>query len=105
MTQDEIKREGERLHVASFGWALPCCGRGGEEGEGGRPMAYLRVLEGAAHFGARASPKTWLFSVIRRTAAQERRKRHIRSLALVRWVLRQPPPANPKDPEASLAES
>ena len=35
--------------------------------------SYLKVLEGKAVFAGRSSFKTWLFEVIRRTAAEQRR--------------------------------
>ena len=37
-------------------------------------MAYLKVLSGEARFDGRSAFKTWLFGVIRRTAAGERRR-------------------------------
>jgi RNA polymerase sigma-70 factor (ECF subfamily) len=43
-------------------------------------LAYLKVLSGKAVFEGRSSFKTWLFSVIRRTAAGERRADFLRRL-------------------------
>ena len=40
--------------------------------------SYLKILEGRARFDGRSSVKTWLFGVIRRTAAEERRRRMFR---------------------------
>ena len=45
---------------------------------------YVRVLEGKARFDGRSTFKTFLFSVIRRTAAQSRRRRFFWELALSR---------------------
>lgn len=64
----------EQYHAASFGWALACCGRDRVEAEDVLQASYLKVLEGRARFDGRSSVKTWLFGVIRRTAAEERRR-------------------------------
>ena len=88
MDRVELERELERLHAASFGWALGCCGRDRDEAEEVLQTVYVKVLEGKARFDGRSSLKTWLFAVIRRTALARRRTRWIRSLAL----LRLPPP-------------
>jgi RNA polymerase sigma-70 factor (ECF subfamily) len=40
--------------------------------------SYLKILEGRARFDGRSSVKTWLFGVIRRTAAEERRRSLLR---------------------------
>jgi RNA polymerase sigma-70 factor (ECF subfamily) len=68
----------EQHHAASFGWALACCGRDREEAEDVLQASYLKILEGRARFDGRSSVKTWLFGVIRRTAAEERRRRLFR---------------------------
>jgi RNA polymerase sigma factor (sigma-70 family) len=80
---DEALRAGlERHHAESFGWALHCCGRRRDEAENVLQLAYLKVLGGKAVFEGRSSFKTWLFSVIRRTAAGERRADLLRRLRL-----------------------
>src|SRR5947207_4018079 len=89
MDRAELECELERLHAASFGWALGCCGRDRDEAEDVLQTVYVKVLDGKARFDGRSSLKTWLFAVIRRTAMAHRRTRWIRSLAL----LRLPPPA------------
>jgi RNA polymerase sigma factor (sigma-70 family) len=40
--------------------------------------SYLKVLDGRARFDGRSSLKTWLFGVIRRTAAEQRRRHFLR---------------------------
>jgi len=45
---------------------------------------YLTVLDGRARYDGRSSFRTWLFGVIRRTAASERRKAWLRGLLLKR---------------------
>ena len=90
LLQDELLRdELERLHSASFGWALWCCDHRREDAEEVLQTAYLKVLEGTARFNGRSSLRTWFFTVIRRTAWEQRRRRWTRELLLARW-LRQP---------------
>lgn len=74
MTPAEIEVALERFHSASFAWALSCCGRRREEAEDVLQAAYLKILDGRAAFAARSSFRTFLFGVIRRTAAEERRR-------------------------------
>ena len=45
--------------------------------------SYLKILDGRARFDERSSVKTWIFGVIRRTSAEERRR------ALLRLRLRE----------------
>ena len=78
----ELKAELERLHSASFGWALSCCRRDRHEAEEVLQNVYLKILEGKARFGGESSLKTWLFAVIRKTAATEYRRRILRSFRL-----------------------
>jgi RNA polymerase sigma factor (sigma-70 family) len=93
------------LHPASFGWALVCCGWDREEAEEVLQETYLKVLDGAAVFEGRSSLKTWLFGVIRRTAAGRRRRHWAGALALGRWLGGQPDPPPPPDPESSARAS
>jgi RNA polymerase sigma-70 factor (ECF subfamily) len=88
------------LHAASFSWALGCCRGDRTEAEDTLQAVYLKVLEGRARYGGSATFKTWLFAVIRRTAAERRRGRWLRVAALHRWWAGRgaPPPA--PDPEA-----
>ena len=92
MDRAELECELERLHAASFGWALGCCGRNRDDAEEVLQTVYLKVLDGKARFDGRSSLKTWLFAVIRRTAMAYRRTRWIRSLALLRLPSPEPPP-------------
>ena len=74
----------ETGHAESYGWALCCCSRDAARAEEVLQRVYLSVLEEKARYGGRASFKTWLFAVIRRTAADERRRDWLRQLRLLR---------------------
>ena len=76
----ELKAELERLHSASFGWALSCCRNNHAEAEEVLQTVYLKILQGKARFRNEASLQTWLFAVIRKTAISERRKQFLRTL-------------------------
>jgi RNA polymerase sigma-70 factor, ECF subfamily len=83
----ELRHQIEALHRESYGWALACCRRDPAEAEDVLQSVYLQVLDGRARFDGRASLKTWLFAVIRRTAAAERRRSLLRRLVLERrWT-------------------
>ena len=90
----ELKVELEKLHSASFGWALSCCGRDRGEAEEVLQMVYLKILEGKARFRGEASLKTWLFAVIRNTALSERRRSLLRRLRLAADRETRPEPAS-----------
>src|ERR1700752_288577 len=96
MEISELKDELEKLHSASFGWALSCCRRDRTEAEEVLQTVYLKILEGKARFRGEASLKTWLFAVIRKTAATEYRRRLLRSLRLG------PEPDQPVERPASI---
>src|SRR5436189_5642700 len=78
----DLKAELQRLHSASFGWALSCCRRDATEAEEVLQTVYLKILEGKARFRGESSLKTWLFAVIRKTAATEYRRKLLRTLRL-----------------------
>jgi RNA polymerase sigma factor (sigma-70 family) len=106
MSRARLEAELAELHPASFGWALGCCN--GERGEAEEVLqvAYLKVLDGRARFDGGSAFKTWLFAIIRRTAAERRRSGWIRALVFDRWwggVVAEPTP----DPErlASASEA
>ena len=100
MERAELEAELERLHAASFGWALGCCGRNRDDAEEVLQSVYLKVLEGKARFEGRSSLKTWLFAVIRRTALAQRRTRWIRSVILGRIIA-----PVPEDAEREIVRS
>ena len=105
MTRSDLEDALEQAHPASFGWALGCCGWDREEAQDVLQTAYLKVLDGKARFDGRSSLRTWLFAVIRRTAAERRRRRWLRSLALGRWVDERPSDGAVPTPESLARQS
>lgn len=74
MSRAELEEELERLHPAAFGWALSCCEGDRGAAEDALQATYLKILDGRARFEGRSSFRTWVFGVLRRTAAEERRR-------------------------------
>ncbi|HZI22879.1 MAG TPA: sigma-70 family RNA polymerase sigma factor [Gemmatimonadales bacterium] len=74
MSPEALQLELDRLHVAAFGWALACCGGDRAAAEDALQTSYLKILDGRARFDGRAAFRTWLFSVVRLTAAEQRRR-------------------------------
>jgi DNA-directed RNA polymerase specialized sigma24 family protein len=74
----DVEAELRRYHQDSFGWALACCRWVATEAEEVLRETYLKVLEGRARFDGRSHFKTWLFAVLRRTAAERRRQAYVR---------------------------
>ena len=105
MDKTDLQDELERLHPASFGWALWCCDRRRDEAEEVLQASYLKVLEGVACFDGRASLRTWFFSVVRRTVWEQRRRRWGRELLLGRWLRQQPALALNPAPDAALSNT
>src|SRR4029078_3652164 len=80
MEISELKVELEKLHPASFGWALSCCQRNHADAEEVLQTVYLKILQGKAIYRGESKLQTWLFAVIRKTAMSERRKQWLRTL-------------------------
>ena len=80
----ELKAELEKLHPASFGWALSCCRHNHAEAEEVLQSVYLKILQGKALFRGESKLQTWLFAVIRKTAISERRRQLLLIDSLVR---------------------
>jgi RNA polymerase sigma factor (sigma-70 family) len=98
----ELEAQLEALYKESFSWALTCCGGNWADAEDLLQTVYLDILEGKARFGGQSELKTWLFSVIRMSAAKEWRRQMIRRLFLVRHENGREPPPEVPEPGASL---
>jgi len=83
MDLSELRAELAKLHPASFGWAMSCCGRNRAEAEEVLQSVYLKILQGKARYRNEANLRTWLFAVIRKTALSERRKQLLRTLKTI----------------------
>ena len=101
MEISELKEELEKLHQASFGWALNCCRPDRVDAEEVLQTVYLKILQGKAIYRGESQLRTWLFSVIRKTAISERRKRVLRSLITISELDNKPS----SQPEVELERS
>src|SRR5260221_13228990 len=72
MDKTDLQDELERLHPASFGWALWCCDHRRDESEEVLQTAYLKVLEGVNRFEGSEALRSWFFSVVRRRPWEHR---------------------------------
>jgi len=82
----EMRWQMENNHSASYGWALSCCSYNETEAKDVLQTVYMKILDGRARFKGRSSFKTWLFAVIRNTAADERRRGWLRFVGLARYA-------------------
>jgi RNA polymerase sigma-70 factor (ECF subfamily) len=87
-------------HSDAFGWAMVCCHRNRFLAEEVLQMAYQQILEGRARFDGRSSFKTWLFGVIRRVAAGERRRAWLSASHLARFARMSLAPDGAGNPES-----
>src|SRR5947209_19385866 len=105
MDSSELRSRLEGCQRESYGWALCCCSRDAAEAENVLQAVYLKVLEGRARFDGRATFKTWLFSVIRKTAADARRRKFLRGLRLAGYASSTARVARAESPDETLYRS
>lgn len=85
MDDSTLLKTALEIHYSeSLCWAAHCCLGTEVEAEAVLQDVYLKVLAGQARYDNKAAFKTWLFAVIRRTAADERRRLRLRRLLLER---------------------
>jgi RNA polymerase sigma-70 factor (ECF subfamily) len=102
---EAVAKQVAAFHAASFSWSLTCCGGRAAEAEDVLQIVYCKILEGRARFAGRAKLKTWLFAVIRRTAADQIRRRVLRRLLLEgRWRREPPTVADDSTPETEMLQ-
>ncbi len=94
-----LTRELEVLHPQCFGWAMACCDRRREMAEDVLHDVYVKVLDGSARYHGEATMKTWLFGVIRKTAASRWRRDRLREILGVRHAGRIDRPGATSSPE------
>lgn len=102
MNDGPIEQQLAAQHPACYGWAMACCRWNRAEAEDVLHAVYVKVLEGSARFEGRSSLRTWLFAVIRRTAAESRRRQWLFDLLPARLVRADPEPEHVPAPEAAL---
>jgi RNA polymerase sigma-70 factor (ECF subfamily) len=83
MAPVNLQEELEHYHSASYGWALACCAHDRGLADDVLQTVYVKVLEGRARYGGQSAFKTWLFAVIRKTAAGVWRRHLLRARHLV----------------------
>ncbi len=108
MNAAELEDQLEAIHLASYAWSLGCCSWKREDAEDVLQTAYLKALDGRARFDGASSFKTWLFSVIRNTAQDHRRRGHLGRLGIARFlrlgVSRQSPVQQKGSPDDRYSE-
>ncbi|MDO9553754.1 RNA polymerase sigma factor [Rhodonellum sp.] len=80
MKRPQLEKIIEELHHEAYFWSRQCCGFDDEQAKDILQHVYLKILEGTAKFDEKSKVKTWLFSVVRFTASEWRKKEnnHIR---------------------------
>ncbi len=94
-----LVQELEALHPHCFGWAMACCERRRDLAEDVLHDVYVKVIEGSARFSGHSTMKTWLFGVIRTTAASQRRRERLHQLLRLGERARVDIQASPPSPE------
>jgi RNA polymerase sigma factor (sigma-70 family) len=84
MDISEFKAQLEVHHRSSYYWALACCRRDPIEAEEVLQTVYVKILEDKARFRGESSLRTWLFALIRTTAADNRRRGAMQRLGWLR---------------------
>jgi RNA polymerase sigma-70 factor (ECF subfamily) len=95
----------EQCHEAAFSWALSCCRGDRAEAEDALQATYLKVLDGTARYAGRSAFTTWLFAVIRKTAAGQRRSARLHRLLLMRDAAMAVEPERPAEPPENIEQS
>jgi RNA polymerase sigma-70 factor, ECF subfamily len=103
MLPEALQLELDRLHAPAYGWALACCRGDRPAAEDALQTTYLKILDGRARFDGRGSFRTWLFSVVRYTAAELRRRSVF--WRLLPLALLAPAADGRPDPATALAQS
>ncbi len=94
-------------HLDARAWAVRCSGDRPDDADDLLQGVYVAVLEGKARYDGRSAFRTWLYGVIRISAANRRRRLWLHRLLLERHGNRvaptAPPPADHSAERASRA--
>lgn len=74
MKKGQLENILKELHQEAYHWSRQCCSFDEELAKDVLQQVYLKILEGKANYNERSQVKTWLFSVIRYTASEWRKK-------------------------------
>jgi len=74
MEKSDLQNILKEHHRNAFLWARQCCAFDEDMAKDVLQQVYLKILEGKAVYRKKSSVKTWLFSVIKFTAAEQKRK-------------------------------
>jgi RNA polymerase sigma-70 factor (ECF subfamily) len=105
MDTENLKARLERHHQESYGWARFCCRGDADEADNVLQAVYLKILDQRAVYGGKSDFRTWLFGVIRRTAAELRRRRLLEQILLVRLQRVRPVPSRVASADDALYQS
>jgi RNA polymerase sigma factor (sigma-70 family) len=83
MDNQQLRAQLEQHHVEAFTWALSLGRFDPDDADNVLQTAYVNILSRHSVFSGRSSFRTWLFAVIRKTAAELRRREWLRRLRLV----------------------
>ena len=104
MEREPLREQLAACHEECFAWALNCCDRDRRAAEEVTQTAYLKILDGRARFDGRSAFRTWIFAVIRRTAADYRRREILRALRLLPLEVQSEGPGGEPAPDAQVLE-
>jgi RNA polymerase sigma-70 factor (ECF subfamily) len=105
MNSSELQSNLEKYQRESFGWAMSCCRRDPLEAENVLQTVYLKILQGKARFDGKSAFKTWLFSVIRKTEADVRRRKFWLGLRLLEYSKSDEPSNRQENPDDAIYRS
>lgn len=77
MNKNRLTQLLQKNHKDAFLWACHCCYHNREDGKEILQITYMKILEGKALYKEQSSFKTWLFSVIRYTAIDYKKKKKL----------------------------
>jgi RNA polymerase sigma factor (sigma-70 family) len=77
MDRRQLQKILEDMHRDAYLWSRQCCNYDDEMARDVLQAVYLKIFEDRARYNEKSSFRTWLFSVIRYTAIDSLKERHI----------------------------